>query len=47
MITTWAWVLRQGSAGGSALEIGDFRIERCSFPDLEAEELLVEPLFGG
>jgi NADPH:quinone reductase-like Zn-dependent oxidoreductase len=48
MITTEAWVLRRGSGGkGSALDTDDFRREPFSFPDLEDDELLVEPLFGG
>lgn len=47
MITTEAWVLRRGpDEGRSALGTDDFRIETYSFPDLEDDELLVEPLFG-
>ncbi|MCC6558330.1 MAG: zinc-binding alcohol dehydrogenase family protein [Polyangiaceae bacterium] len=47
MITTEAWVLERGPEGaGSALDTNDFRLEEHSFPALEDDELLVEPLFG-
>lgn len=47
MITTEAWVLHRGpEQAGSALDSGDFRHETYTIPDLEDDELLVEPLFG-
>lgn len=47
MITTEAWVLERGpDEGGSALDMGGFKKELYSFPDLEDDEMLVEPLFG-
>lgn len=47
MITTEAWVLKRGpEERRSALGTDDFRLESYSFPDLEDDELLVEPLFG-
>jgi len=47
MITTEAWVLERGTEGASsALDTNDFRVVEYSFPDLEDDELLVEPLFG-
>jgi NADPH:quinone reductase-like Zn-dependent oxidoreductase len=47
MMDTEAWVLHEGpEQSGSALDTGDFRLERFSFPDPTEDELLVEPLFG-
>ncbi|MCY1064905.1 zinc-binding dehydrogenase [Nannocystis sp. RBIL2] len=47
MIETEAWVLYERSgATQSALDSGDFRLEKFSFPAPASDELLVEPLFG-
>jgi NADPH:quinone reductase-like Zn-dependent oxidoreductase len=43
MYTTDAWVLHKGAADAGP---GHLELQSISFPPLEAEEVLVEPLFG-
>lgn len=48
MITTDAWVLHAGSVSDktSRPARGALSRERFSFPDIAADEVLVEPLYG-
>jgi NADPH:quinone reductase-like Zn-dependent oxidoreductase len=47
MIETEAWVLhRAAQPAQCALDAGEFRRETYRFPDLDEDEILVEPLFG-